>query len=78
MISLTTGAASHDAWSPYYRVNAFDADRPVSTDPRWQAPKYLSVDGIPHQALLTAAEAARSRSIARSTAGCPTGRSIGC
>jgi len=61
-ISLTTGAASHDAWSPYYRVNAFDVDlRPVSTDPSTgDRPKFLSVDGIPHQALLTATEAATS------------------
>jgi hypothetical protein len=65
MILVTTsvaGAVSHDTWSPYYRISAFGADgRVVSTDPRdGQLPRALVVDGIPHQSMFTAAEAARS------------------
>jgi hypothetical protein len=61
-ISFTTGNVALDRWSPYYRINAFGTGlRAVSSEPgRGDVPKYLSVDGIPHQAILTAAEAAES------------------
>ncbi|MEO6349886.1 MAG: spermidine synthase [Candidatus Limnocylindrales bacterium] len=60
--SAAVATASHDAWSPYYRISAFGADdHIVSTDPRdGQQPVFLSVDGIPHQTMMTAAQAAES------------------
>jgi SAM-dependent methyltransferase len=60
--AATVAMASHDTWSPYYRITAFGPDlHLVSTDPEaGQQPKHLDVDGIPHQTMLTAAEAAAS------------------
>jgi SAM-dependent methyltransferase len=62
LVAGGVGLASGDTWSPYYRITAFGADFGLaSTDPRTgQQPKYLWVDGIPHQTILTAAEAAAS------------------
>jgi hypothetical protein len=65
LVVLTTavlGIASHDTWSPYYRISAYGPDgHLVSTDPRdGQQPHALAVDGIPHQTMLTAEEAGRS------------------
>ncbi len=58
----SVGVASHDTWSPYYRISAYGPDgHLVSTDPRdGQQPRVLAVDGIPHQTMLTAEEAGRS------------------
>jgi hypothetical protein len=60
--AATVGAVSRDTWSPYYRISAYGQDgHLVSTDPRdGQAPRALAVDGIPHQVMLTQAEAANS------------------
>lgn len=62
LTSASIGLASRDSWSPYYRITAFGENlRLVSTDPvAGQHPKFLRVDGIPHQAMLTAGEAGRS------------------
>lgn len=58
----TTGGADKDVWSPYYRISGWDrSGAQVSLDPRaGQQPWALSVDGIPHQEILSAAEAAAS------------------
>lgn len=60
--AVAVSAASPDVWSPYYRISTYGPDlRPASADPRdGRPPKFLSVDGIPHQQVLTAAEAAMS------------------
>ena len=57
--SAAVGQVSQDTWSPYYRISAAGTGfEPTSTDPTTDLPpKYLWVDGIPHQALLTAEEA---------------------
>jgi hypothetical protein len=62
VLSASVSAARHETWSPYYRITAADQTLAfVSTNPAdGQQPKYLSVDGIPHQAMLTAAETATS------------------
>jgi len=62
VVAATIGIASHDTWSPYYRITAFGPDlHLVSTDPRdGQQPKGLWVDGIPHQTIMTASESATS------------------
>lgn len=59
--SWIVGAASGDLWSPYYRISAFASDlQRASTDPgQARPPVYLEVDGIPHQAILDSATAAK-------------------
>jgi hypothetical protein len=58
--AATVDAASGDRWSPYYRISTYGPDgHVVSSDPRdGQQPRYMLVDGIPHQSMLTAAESA--------------------
>ena len=60
--SAVIGAYSQDAWSPYYRISAYGSDlQRASTNPvDGLPPVYLSVDGIPHQAILGSAQAALS------------------
>ena len=60
--TASVAAAAHETWSPYYRITSADESlQLVSTNPAdGQHPKFLSVDGIPHQAMLTAAETASS------------------
>ncbi len=51
-----------DIWSPYYRISTYDASfdavsaRPGSPD----LPKYIYVDGIPHQEMLAVGDAIKS------------------
>jgi len=58
--AATVDAASGDRWSPYYRISTYGSDgHVVSSDLRdGQQPRYMLVDGIPHQSMLTAAESA--------------------
>jgi SAM-dependent methyltransferase len=58
--SWVVGAASGDMWSPYYRISAFSSDLGrASMDPAsGRPPVFLEVDGIPHQAILSAQQAA--------------------
>ena len=60
--SAGIGQASMDSWSPYYRISPYGMTlERASTNPAdGLPPRYLSVDGIPHQEILTAAEAAAS------------------
>jgi SAM-dependent methyltransferase len=61
--SAVIGQATMDTWSPYYRITAYGVGlEPASMNAADDTPpKYLSVDGIPHQAILTAKEAAASK-----------------
>jgi SAM-dependent methyltransferase len=56
------GAASQESWSPYYRITATDESLAVTSTAQGAGgqPKYLAVDGIPHQAMLSSDEAASS------------------
>ena len=56
------GAAREETWSPYYRITATDESLRVTSTESDDGgrPKYLAVDGIPHQAMLTSDEAAAS------------------
>ena len=58
--SAGIGGASGDVWSPYYRISAFQRDLTrASVDPADERPPfYLAVDGIPHQEIWGADEAA--------------------
>ena len=60
--SAVVGAASGDAWSPYYRISAFQRDlERASTNPADGRPPFiLNVDGIPHQQILDSKEAAEN------------------
>ena len=60
--SAAVGQASLDVWSPYYRISAYEPDLThASLDPAdGDTPLFLSVDGIPHQQIWTAAQAAKS------------------
>jgi len=60
--SAGIGQASMDMWSPYYRITAYGADlhRASANPADGLPPKYLAVDGIPHQTMLTADEASTS------------------
>jgi len=61
-VSLGQVVAATDTWSPYYRITTLtDAGAPTTTRSNEDdAPRFIFVDGIPHQAMLTAEEAARS------------------
>jgi len=60
--SAAVAVGSGDAWSPYYRITAYQRNGDsASTNPADGRPPYaLSVDGIPHQEILGSAEAAKS------------------
>ena len=60
--SVVAIGADKDVWSPYYRITGWDRDgRQVSLHPEdGDVPWFLSVDGIPHQAMVASDEAARS------------------
>ena len=57
--SFQLAEVEQDVWSPYYRITAYASDlSPASTDPAaGDRPTYLAVDGIPHQQMMTGAEA---------------------
>ncbi len=61
-ISTLAVGADKDLWSPYYRITGSDREgRQVSLRPEdGDLPWFLSVDGIPHQAMVTSDEAAQS------------------
>jgi SAM-dependent methyltransferase len=61
--NVMVATAAGDLWSPYYRISAWTTDRERTslTAPTAGPPFSLSVDGIPHQNILSAAEAAESR-----------------
>ena len=61
-VSALTVGAGQDVWSPYYRITGTDREgRQVSLDPAdGDTPWFLSVDGIPHQAMVGSGEAADS------------------
>lgn len=63
VLSAGVAAASGDTWSPYYRVSAYGPDLQIArTDGTGDVqPRFLSVNGIPHQQMWTAAEANASR-----------------
>ena len=60
--SLFAVGADKDVWSPYYRITGWDRDgRQISLHPEdGDTPWFLSVDGIPHQAMVASDEAAQS------------------
>ena len=60
--SVLTSGADKEVWSPYYRITGWDRDgRQISLDPAdGDTPWFLSVDGIPHQAMGASEEAGRS------------------
>jgi len=60
--SVLAVGADKDVWSPYYRITGWDRDgQQVSLHPEDGAtPWFLSVDGIPHQAMVASDEAAQS------------------
>ena len=60
--SVLAVGADKDVWSPYYRITGCDRDgQQVSLHPEDGAtPWFLSVDGIPHQAMVASDEAAQS------------------
>jgi SAM-dependent methyltransferase len=60
--SAAAVGANFEAWSPYYRITAVDeAGQLASTDPsHGRPPRWLFVDGIPHQQMVDAETAARS------------------
>lgn len=62
VVSVFSTGASQDVWSPYYRITGWDRDgRQVSLHPDdGDLPWFLSVDGIPHQAMVTSEEAGQS------------------
>ncbi len=57
--SINLSQVEQDAWSPYYRITAYEADlKGASMDPAsGDRPVYLAVDGIPHQQMMTGEEA---------------------
>ena len=57
--SINLAVTEKDAWSPYYRITAYESDlKGASVDPKdGDKPVYLAVDGIPHQQMMTGAEA---------------------
>ena len=61
VLALVVSASGKDAWSPYYRITAYDdAGRIVSARPDGSGtgtPRHLFVSGIPHQSMDTAAMA---------------------
>jgi SAM-dependent methyltransferase len=60
--SFGVGQASLDTWSPYYRISAYGPalERASANPADGLPPKFLAVDGIPHQEILDSAEAAAS------------------
>ena len=60
--SVMAVGADKDVWSPYYRITGWDRDgRQVSLHPEdGDTPWFLTVDGIPHQAMVGSEEAAES------------------
>lgn len=60
--SAAVSSANLEAWSPYYRITAVDANLDLaSTDPAdAMPPRWLFVDGIPHQQMADAEAAANS------------------
>jgi SAM-dependent methyltransferase len=60
--SFQIAEVEKDAWSPYYRISAYGSDLSLaSTDPAdGEQPVFLAVDGIPHQQMMTGAEADNS------------------
>ena len=60
--SVFAVGADKDVWSPYYRITGWDRDgRQISLHPEdGDTPWFLSVDGIPHQAMVASDEAAQS------------------
>ena len=57
--SINLAITEQDAWSPYYRITAYDEniDR-ASVDPNdGDKPVFLAVDGIPHQQMMTGSDA---------------------
>ncbi len=60
--SVFAVGADKDVWSPYYRITGWDRDgRQISLHPEdGDTPWFLSVDGIPHQAMVASEEAAQS------------------
>ena len=61
VIALVVSSSGKDAWSPYYRITAYDnAGRIASARPDGSGtgtPRHLFVSGIPHQSMDTAAMA---------------------
>jgi SAM-dependent methyltransferase len=60
--SFGVGQASLDTWSPYYRISAYGPalERASANPADGLPPKFLAVDGIPHQEILASDEAAAS------------------
>jgi hypothetical protein len=60
--SFVSANRSDDVWSPYYRISAWHHDLTrASVDPAdGDHPLWFSVDGIPHQRMMTGAEAGQS------------------
>jgi SAM-dependent methyltransferase len=61
VVALYVSAVSADIWSPYYRISASnDAGNAVpARTGTVGVPKHITVDGIPHQEMLTSQEAAK-------------------
>ncbi len=57
--SINLAVTEQDAWSPYYRITAYEENlHGASLDPKdGDKPIFLAVDGIPHQQMMTGAEA---------------------
>ncbi len=60
--SAQAALVSRDTWSPYYRISAWGTDLTrASVDPEdGDTPESFAVDGIPHQRMMSGAEADRS------------------
>jgi hypothetical protein len=60
--AVSVGATRPDIWSPYYRITTYDdSGSAVSANSGSTAkPKHITVDGIPHQDMLSAIEAETS------------------
>ena len=59
VLVLVAGAAGTDLWSPYYRISEYDTNGNAvsAAAPSTSIPRYLFVNGIPHQQMDTATAA---------------------
>jgi spermidine synthase len=57
--SINLAVTEQDAWSPYYRITAYEENlHGASLDPKdGDKPVFLAVDGIPHQQMMTGSDA---------------------
>jgi SAM-dependent methyltransferase len=60
--AIVVGLSKPDIWSPYYRITPYDASGSVvSANPgSTTSPRHLTVDGIPHQDMLSASRSGTS------------------